>query len=234
LVSSRSAAIVTVSKHDEQLGRPVVSSRIPIRTIYNSVPDLPKEVSAGGRVNTSRQVPRIVSVARLDDQKDHATLLEALSRIDYLGWELVLVGDGPLAETVKNLARESGLSDRVKFLGYCPAVADELAKSDMFVLSSHYEGLPRSIIEAMRSSLPVVATAVGGVDELVLDGVSGYLVERRDVSALASSIARLLVDPSRRRAFGTAGRERYLANHSFDMFVDRMEALYVAVLSEMQ
>ena len=124
--------------------------------------------------------PRIVSVARFEPPKDHATLLEALGRLRGLEWRLDLVGGGPLESAARAQAARLGIGERVRFLGDLEAVAPVLARAHVFALSSRSEAFPRSVLEAMCAGLPVVASAVGGVAEAVDNGTSGILVPRQD------------------------------------------------------
>jgi glycosyltransferase involved in cell wall biosynthesis len=137
----------------------------------------------------------IVSVARLDPQKNPLLLMNALP--DDARCHLLLVGDGSLASEVRRRA-----SYRVHVLGVRADIPDILFASDVFALASDYEGLPVSVIEAMAAGLPVVATAVGGVPELVEHERTGLLVPPRDRAGLARAIERLALDASLRKTMG--------------------------------
>jgi len=149
------------------------------------------------------------SVARLGQQKGQEQLIEAYalaaaqscSRL-----ELRLVGDGPCRVPLQALARKLGVEGSVRFMGECDDVPEQLAQMDFFVLASQQEGRPTSIMEAMAAGLAVVATRVGAVAELVVDGQSGILVDAGDVAALSRAILALANDAQRRRALGQAGR----------------------------
>jgi glycosyltransferase involved in cell wall biosynthesis len=160
----------------------------------------------------------VVSVARLDAQKNPLGLIESFARA--LGqdprWHLLMAGTGSLAA-----AARCGTCERVHFLGVRPDVPELLAASDIFALASHWEGHPMSVMEAMAAGLPVVATAVGGVPELVADGETGLLTPAGDNRAFADALAALAADPERRREFGEAGLRRAV---QFD--VDTMIASY--------
>jgi glycosyltransferase involved in cell wall biosynthesis len=168
--------------------------------------------SFGGRVESTGP-PRIVSVGRFAFPKDFTTLMESLSLLD-ADYRAVLVGDGPGLAEVAATAEARGLSDRVEFLGAQGNVAELLACSDVFVLSSRSEGFPVSVLEAMAAGLPVVATDVGGVAEAVTDGETGILVPAADPQALAGALEDLVADAELRRRLGAAGRARAL--HLFD------------------
>ena len=127
---------------------------------------------------------------------------------------MLAVGQGQLEAEVQALHRELGLGDRCRLLGYRTDVKDLMAAADLFVLASAFEGLPVSIMEAMASGLPVVATAVGGVPEAVVDGETGLLVPPRDASALAGALLRLARDPDLRAAMATKAR---VGSEAFDI-----------------
>jgi glycosyltransferase involved in cell wall biosynthesis len=173
---------------------------------------------------------RIVCVARLDAPKDHALLLKALATVKGVTWVLELIGDGPLTDEVQQMVRALGLTDRVLFSGLCNDVPARLARADVFVLVSNWEGLPLSILEAMRASLPVVASNVGGVAESVTDGMTGYLVPKGDREVLADRLARLLGDAALRRQMGRAGRDVYECEFGFETMYQRTQQVYCDVI----
>ena len=156
-------------------------------------------------------------------------LLEALATLDRpeLGWHATLAGDGEVAATRDRVAA-LGLSARVTITGWLDeADADALlARSDLLVLPSRREGQPMAILEAMSAGLPVVATGVGAVAELVHDGFNGLLVPPGDAAALAGALARLVADPALRRRLGEAAHETVASRHELDAFCRRLRALY--------
>ncbi len=143
-----------------------------ITVIHNGIRDIPPEQHA----DPGRDPVRICSVARFQAPKDHATLIRALGNLQSQPWELDLVGDGPLEPEIRRLAAALGISERVHFLGYQQDPATVLANAQVFALSSRSEAFPRSILEAMRAGLPVVASDVGGVSEAVVPDSTGLLV----------------------------------------------------------
>jgi glycosyltransferase involved in cell wall biosynthesis len=158
---------------------------------------------------------RLVTVGRLQAPKDAVTLIRALAALRERPFEALLVGDGPDRPAVEEEIRLLGLEPAVELAGERNDVPELLATADLFVLSSHSEGLPLSILEAMAAGLPVVASNVGGVPEAVVDGDTGLLVPPSDPQSLAAAIDRLLGDPALRRRLGQAGRTR-IAEH-FDL-----------------
>jgi colanic acid/amylovoran biosynthesis glycosyltransferase len=151
---------------------------------------------------------RLLFVGRLATAKGLAILLQAVSILD--GVTLEIAGDGPERRMLEELARELTISDRTKFLGYqSPGqVRDLLKRADVFVLSSFAEGLPVVLMEAMAAGVPVVATRIAGIPELVQDGHNGLLVPPGDASATAEAIRRLLDDANLRNRFAVAGRDK--------------------------
>lgn len=224
-----SDAIICVSEYDRQLAlRLRVADASLLTRIHNGVPEVLPELRSSG---SHDKALRVVSVARLDVPKDHALLLHALAAIRHLPWVLELIGDGPLTDTVRRLAVDLGVVDRVTFSGLCNDVPARLARSDVFVLASNWEGLPLSILEAMRAGLPVVASDVGGVAESVADGVTGFLVPRGDRTALTERLERLLLDAGMRQQMGLAGRALYEREFSFEVMYERTQRVYRDVLA---
>jgi glycosyltransferase involved in cell wall biosynthesis len=152
----------------------------------------------------------LIQVARLDYLKDHATAVRTLARVASRrpGARLVLVGDGPERAAVESKARELGVADRVQMLGTRRDVARLLPGADLFLLTSVSEGIPLTALEAMAAGLPVVATEVGGLREVVADGATGFLAPAGDDAGLAGHVLRLAADPGLRRRLGEAGRDR--------------------------
>ena len=174
----------------------------------------------------------IGTLGRLDPVKDQASLLSALRLLSDQEpalaprLRLVIAGAGPSMGALVALASELGLSEQVWFAGGRDDTADLLRTLDVFVLPSLNEGISNTILEAMATGLPVVATTVGGNPELVVDSVTGRLVPAQDPRALAAALRDYVTDPSLRQAHGTAGRARVVQNFSLDAMVARYLALY--------
>jgi len=201
-----------------------VATKRQLSTVWNGIPD-----GGGLRANHGRNpVPRIVMVARFVHQKDHENLLRALADVQ-VPWSLSLPGDGPLLERIKRLAEQLGIQDRVHFPGACDNIPELLAASDIFVLSTNHEGLPISILEAMRAGLPVVATDVGGISECVDHGVTGYLVQPKTVADLRGRIVELLSCAEQRAQLGKAGRERFLRDFQLEAMVSKTLDIYQSI-----
>jgi glycosyltransferase involved in cell wall biosynthesis len=152
--------------------------------------------------------------------------LRALAGLLEYDWELELVGEGSGMAHTAALAGSLGIGGRVHFRGQRMDVDRILAGSQISLLVSNYEGFPLSILEAMRAGLPVVASAVGGVEESVHDGRTGFLVPRGDADLLRDRIGRLLADPALRLGMGGRGRAEYERRFTLDHMVARTLAVY--------
>jgi glycosyltransferase involved in cell wall biosynthesis len=157
-------------------------------------------------------------------------LVQAFAALDNPAAHLLLVGDGLLRTQLTTYIQEHGLQHRVHLLGRRDDVRECLAASDVFVLSSSWEGSPLSVMEAMAASLPVVATAVGGVPELVESGRHGILVPPVECAALTGAMRTLLDNPGLRADMGKAGRSRANAEFSVERMVQGYANLYRAHL----
>ena len=174
--------------------------------------------------------PTILEVARLADVKGQGTLIAALTG---LGATAVFVGrdleqGGAYEAELRADAERHGVAGRVLFAGYRSDVPALLAGCDVLCLPSRIEGLPLVVLEAMAQARPVVATAVGGTPEVVVDGETGFLVPPDDVEALADALARVLDDPERARRMGEAGRARVEREFSLAAAAERVLSLYSA------
>ena len=174
-------------------------------------------------------------MARLEPQKNPLGLIESFVQAfgpqafgDAPHSRLLLAGDGSLREAARAYAAQRGVADRVHFLGVRAEVAEMLAACDLFALSSHWEGSPLAVMEAMAAGLPVVATAVGGVPELVADGETGILVPAGEERAFAAALVSLARDPSRRQDLAAAALRRAAAFN-----LDTMVASYAGLFERL-
>jgi glycosyltransferase involved in cell wall biosynthesis len=174
-----------------------------------------------------------IIVARLDRFKGHDSLLQALSilRKQKIPATMLIVGDGPERTSIEGLAHQLELGpDRLRLLGYRSDISDLLSASDFFVLPSLAEGLPLSMLEAMAQALPVVATPVGGIPEVITDGLNGRLVPVNQPETLAKVLAELIRDPALRRSLGSTALRHVQDRFSFERMAQRYEALYRSLL----
>ncbi len=165
----------------------------------------------------------ILSVGRAVEKKGYETLIDALARLDRaMAWRFVHIGGGPLRDALKARAAAAGVADRAVWLGAQDeaAVRRAMAGADIFALTpviaadGDRDGLPNVLVEAQSQALPVIATHVGGVGELIEDGVNGRLLPPGDAAGVAHALAALIVAPECRAAFGAAGRARIAADFS--------------------
>ena len=172
--------------------------------------------------------PAVMMVARFSKQKDPRTLVKALALLRQHGLRptLRLVGDGKTRTEVESLSRELGLDDgQVQFLGLRRDVPALLMRHQIFVLSTHYEGMPLALLEAMAAGCAVVGSAVPGVQGLIRDGVDGVLVPPQDPAALAQALASLLKNPARAASLAARARVRAQSEFSRELMNRRYEAL---------
>jgi glycosyltransferase involved in cell wall biosynthesis len=172
--------------------------------------------------------PVVGSVGALRAEKRFDVLLRAAGQLlpRWPGLRIVVAGAGAERSALEALAADLGLARAVMLLGARDDVPDVLDAIDVAVTCSDFEGSPLSVLEYMEAGLPVVATRVGGLPNLVDDGVHGLLVPRRDPAALAGALDDLLGDPGRRHAMGSAGRQRRREQFDFEVMIERLEDLY--------
>jgi len=219
--------VITVSNYDKQLAlKNGVGSDTKIFTIQNAINDINKSFfSMPGKFP-----PNIIMVARFQNPKDHISLIKALHKLKDLEWNLQLVGeDGGLEQSVKDLVTQLKMDERIEFLGNRSDVDQLLSHSHIFVLTSFWEGLPLSILEAMRAGLPVIASNVGGVNEAVINGETGFVID--DFKGLVKSLEELIRSSDRRKEMGKLGRRRYVKYFTFDRMYDSTYNLYQKVIA---
>jgi len=177
--------------------------------------------------------PTIVCVANFRPEKSHETLIRAFARVtrELPDARLVLVGSGSLERKVRTAVELAGLSQNVDFAGSATSVWPYLGRAHVFALPSRQEALGIAVMEAMAAGLPVVASAVGGLPELVTPAVTGALVTPGDDAAMAAELVRLLKDPDLRARMGAAGRQA-VASRTAEAMVDRYYELYEQLLRE--
>jgi glycosyltransferase involved in cell wall biosynthesis len=194
--------------------------------------------SAGGELRRQFGIPaeRFVVgwIGRMTGIKRVPDVLETFKRLLALGVDaqLVLVGDGPERDRLEEQAHELGIQKRTLFAGYQREISGYYDLFDAFLLPSRNEGTPVVAIESLAARTPVVATRVGGVPDVVRDGIDGYLAEVGDVDALAARLAELARDPELRACMGEAGREHVIPRYRISRLIDDVDALYRELLAE--
>jgi glycosyltransferase involved in cell wall biosynthesis len=174
----------------------------------------------------------IGAVGRLSREKDYPTMLNAFNAVleKHASATLRIAGDGPVRAALEAEASRLGVAGRARFLGLHGDIPRLLGELDLFVQSSVTEGISLTLLEAMSAGLPVVATDVGGNREVVVDGVTGFLVPARDASALAERICTLLGDPPLARRLGEAGQARVREMFSIERMVKEYHGVYRGVV----
>ena len=218
--------------------RQVHADPAKVEVIYNAVDWSQLDTTrTRGEMRASIGVPGDVLVAgiiaRLTEQKAHRILFEALAgHADLAHLHLVVVGDGELRHDLRSRVAALGLDSRVHFLGARRDLGDVLGAIDMFVMPSFWEGLPLSMVLAMGAGLPVVATRVAGIPEVVKDGETGLLVAPGDAAALGAALARLTADPTLGTRLGTAARTFVRPRFGVDGYLASVTSLYDRLLSQ--
>ena len=223
LAAPFASRIITVSEFDRQLALAYgIASSDKVVTIHNGMPDIDQALLA----DPSALPVRLAMVARFERQKDHATLFHALAGLMQEPWRLDLIGDGPLLSEARALSDRLGLVDRIQFWGQRMDVDARLAQAQVALLITNWEGFPRSILEAMRAGLPVIASAVGGISESVRDGETGFTVPQADVEGLRRRLKQLLDSPELRVRMGRSARKLYERSFTLTHTVERTVAIY--------
>ena len=175
-----------------------------------------------------------VCVARFAPQKNHALLVKAFAQGSASNphAHLVLVGEGALRDRLEEQAKSLGLARQVHFLGLRTDIPDVLGGTDVFVLSSDYEGNPLSVMEAMAAGLPIVSTAAGGVPDLFENGKEGYLVQPGDFQGFSNSMGTLLRNREARQSLGMAAARRARKNYDVSTMVQAYEEVYESLVDQ--
>jgi glycosyltransferase involved in cell wall biosynthesis len=200
-----------------------------VRVFWNAVP---RQVPTGDDVRADFRIapdaPVVLTVSQLRPEKALDVLVGATAvlKAEFPAVRVLVAGDGPEREALRTAVKEAGLDEHVLLLGTRRDVPDLLEAADVAVCCSDFEGTPLSVMEYMAAGKPVVATNVGGLPELVDSGVSGLLVEPRDVQGLAAAIGTLLRDPSQARSMGAHAQARQRRDFDLETTTRRLEALY--------
>jgi glycosyltransferase involved in cell wall biosynthesis len=213
-----------------------------IEVIYNGLDLTPYQNSTNGEALRNKlgfddHISLVGMIANFNFEiKGHRYLLEAAKTVlEKIPWvEFLLVGDGPLRNHYEKLTHELGVEKKIHFLGERNDVPVILSNLSISVLSSTSEGLSNVILESMAAGKPVIATNVGGSREIVVDGVTGYLVPPADSQAMAKAITELLQDPDKAITMGAAGKKRVGEKFSIKAMVESYENLYKSLMTEEQ
>jgi glycosyltransferase involved in cell wall biosynthesis len=174
----------------------------------------------------------ILTVGRMSAEKGHADLLHAVALLrekDLPGFRVVLVGDGPEQENLQQLASRLGITPLIVRTGFQRNVAPYYGIADIFVLPSHSEGSPNVVLEAMAAGLPIVATSVGGVPEIIENGRTGILVSSRNPAALAEALKTVLSSDEAHDRLGTAAKQEVGASFTFENYKRALTEFYLKI-----
>jgi glycosyltransferase involved in cell wall biosynthesis len=234
------SALVFVSKANEDYAR---RHRIGDAARYHLIRsgvrlgDYPAKVADKGKrkaeLGFGMHKPLVISVGNLKPQKNPADFVALAERVcaKRPDTEFLFIGDGPLRQRLEFQLVAKGLSGRVRLAGWRRDTAELLALGDIFVLTSLWEGLPRALVEALRSGLPAVCYATDGVTDLLKDGVNGFVVPPRNVTALSEKVLTLLEDAKLRQALSAMAADSVGPEFDIDHMVRAQERLYDSLLA---
>lgn len=189
-----------------------------------------ENAQAKGALGLAKETPVIGTVARLVQRKGIDVLLRAFALVRRgHPVHLLIVGDGPLSEELRVLARELEIEGLVSWLGFQCDPVKWLRAMDVFILPSRLEGSPNAVLEAMAMALPIVATAIGGVVDLIEEGITGFLIPPDDHEAMAAALDRLLTNGPLRADLGHRARNRAVESFSLSGSISRLVDLYRAL-----
>jgi glycosyltransferase involved in cell wall biosynthesis len=237
----KSAAQIALQRHAYRCAHGVIANSNAAASVLETegIPRQRIHVIANGvslerfsQRSAQRSVTTIITVANLRQEKAHEVLLAAAARLAprYPNLQFLIVGDGPRAAELRALAKTLGVGTQVSFLGHREDIPALLARADAYVLPSRSEAFPNGAIEAMAAGLPVVASRVGGLLDLIDDGRTGLLVKPDDPSALADALESLVLSPAHAAKLGASAREEVTRRYSFDRMVRAFEDLYLSQL----
>jgi glycosyltransferase involved in cell wall biosynthesis len=224
-------AVACVSEATAERVRQVGVPAAKVAVIRNALDATAYERGEPGASATGGVRFRVGAVGRLSPEKGFDVFVRAAAVVARHRPDVgfILYGEGPMRPVLEELIRREGLAGRFILAGFRQDLPAVLPGLDVAVSSSHTEGLPVALMEAMAAGLPVVATRVGGTPEVVADGVTGLLVPANDPAALAAKVMALLDDP-RRTAMGEAGRRRVRDEFTFAAMAERYERLFATVV----
>ncbi len=231
------SGVIAVGNRVAETFRPQIAPK-DIEVIWNAVSPMP-EVTEDQKTTLRQSVvgdaagPILICVGRLVEAKGHLDLLDAFRKIydQFPETRLLIAGDGQMRPDIEAKIRQDGLENAALVLGSRPDIPALLAISDLFVLASHWEGLPISILEAMASEVPVVATEVGEVSHVVVEG-TGLVVPAHQPDTLADTVCQLLQTPERLAIYGQQAKAHIDQQYSIDAWVNTLLKFYQSVLEQ--
>ena len=236
LMKGTDAVIASAESVKQHYVAQVAADPAKVDVIYNAV-DWAQLQTTATREEFRRSIgvpidaPAAGIIARLTEQKAHRVLFESMTQPELSTLHLIVVGDGELRDDLRSRVESLGLQNRVHFLGARRDLGNILAAIDIFTMPSYWEGLPLSMVLAMGAGLPVVASRVAGIPEVVKHGVSGLLVEAGNSAQLGRALASLVTDAALRRRLGEAARAFVLPRFGVDGYVASITGLYDRLLT---
>ena len=231
LIGQFSDGVIAVSEYDKQLAlKHKVLPERKLETIHNGVHD----IGIIKQVKDPDKQLNMIMVARFAPPKQQLQLLKVLNQMQHIQWNISFAGEGPALQEAKDYVKSVGLEKRVSFLGNREDVTDLLHKSDLFVLISDWEGLPLSVLEAMRCGLPIIASDVGGVKEAVIHSENGYLIPKSDGDELLKKLTHLLMDQSLCFDMGKKSRQLYEKKFTYVKMYSETFNYYEKTIQEKQ
>lgn len=203
-----------------------------VSVVYNGV-DLERFDPTRAAARRNPAAPVVAGVGRLHPQKDFSLFLEVAARVAQRNATIrfVIAGDGPESGLLREKAAALGLTNRVHFAGHISDMREIYAAADMLLLTSRYEGTPLTVLEAMAMRVPVVASRLDGIAEVLTDGTDGFLVPRDDTEAFADRVLALLADESLRARITDAARHKVETTYSAATMTAQVEAIYTRCLA---
>jgi len=197
------------------------------------VPNSDRRASIRRQYDLTEDAPLVLAVGALVERKSHRTLIDAAARLKQNGILLhyLICGAGPLRAALETQTRALGLNSQVHFAGFCHDLPAHLAAADFFVHTPLWEGLGIAVLEALAAGLPVVASRVGGIPELITDQVTGLLIPPKDASALETALTRYVHNPDWAKTLGQAGQAAAHARFDIGATAQANEALYYELLA---
>ncbi|MBX7244413.1 MAG: glycosyltransferase [Candidatus Sumerlaeaceae bacterium] len=244
LLDKATASLVDMIISNSAAGRDAAIARREyppekIKVVYSGIPtrSIPRERRTRIRQELGLApdaFPVIGILANLREMKGHEDVIEALPalRAGLPKLSFLFAGRDDSMGDIESLARTTGVADSIKFMGYVEDTTPLLAAMDFFMLPSHWEGLPVSVIEAMHAALPIITTRVGGIPELIRDRVDGLLIEPANPIAITNAVFELAQDTTLRHALATSARERAMREFSVTAMTSKIEAIYGELLEK--
>ena len=218
----------TITVCDSDLSFAIRKNLAPMENIIcipNGMPDIfvKKKYTKNFLKNN---ILNIVSITRLDSPKDPLTLVKSIKILEKFNVNLNIIGEGEYRKEIKKYILENSLNNKVNLLGRLNDVSHVLSESDLFVLSSFSEGLPRSIIEALSASLPAIASNVGGIKELIKTNINGFIIDQQNPKLFAEAIKAYIIKPQLLYIHGKESREIYENKYTLNKMIKNYSDFY--------